>query len=109
MKDSSEGPHGNDVRLLIDELSLPEMKRILTEESSVQKGGFDLETSLSGVVKKDDLTFEDVFELIYRVQDSMHNILTRIPTGRSPSLYKKFFRKTELNRINVFLKMEYVK
>ena len=104
--------HSHDIGFLIDDLSLPEMKRIQTKEGSVHKGDFDvlgLEKSSSSVLRKDDLTLEETFGELYRVQDSMRNILMRVNEGRSPSVYKVFFKKTELNRINVFLKMEYIK
>lgn len=104
--------HSHDIGFLIDDLSLPEMKRIQTKEGSVHKGDFDalgLEKTSSSVFRKDDLTLEETFGELYRVQDSLRNIIMRVSDGRSPSVYKVFFKKTELNRVNVFLKMEYIR
>lgn len=102
----------HDIDFLFDHLSLPEMKRIQTKEGSTQINDLDpltLEKTLSSISRKEEWSFDDVFTLIYKVQDSIQNVMMKIPNGKSPSIYKILFKKTEMNRLNVFLKMEYIK
>ena len=89
-------------------MKLPEMKRINTNEISAQIMDLDIELSVSSVLGEAEWTFEDAFGLIYRVQDSMQNIIRRA-AFRSPAIYRVLFKKSEMQRINVFLKMEFIK
>lgn len=99
-------PH--DIDFLTNNMNLPAMKRIFTKDNSNYESPLILEKSISSVVKNEVFNFDDVFNLIYKVQDIMHLIFIKI-NGRSPSIYKIFFYKTELNKISLFCKMEYLK
>ena len=94
-------------------MRLPELKKINTFEMITQIIDLDavgLERSVSSVLGgMAEWAFEDAFGLIYRVQDSMQNIIRRGSFIRNPAIYRVLFRKSEMNRINVFLKMEFIK
>jgi len=100
-----------DIDFLINDQNLPEMKRIFTKENSSQQeiDVISLEKTISSVIHKEDFGFEEVFNLIYRVQDVIQYIFQRIPAGRTPSIYRILFAKHDINKINLFLKMEYLK
>ena len=72
----------------------------------------DLDDSLifeKTLSKSGGWTFDEVFNLIYKVQDSIQNIFTRLRNVKSLSIYRILFKKAESHKINVFLKMEYIK
>ena len=92
---------------LINDLKLPEMKRIETKASSRHSHDFDsltLEKAFSRC-EHQSFDFDEAFALIYGVQDSLQKIFS----NQSLSIYRIFFKKTELQKINVYLKMEYIK
>ena len=99
----------HDIEFLMNDLSLPAMKRIQTKESSHHEfDAISIEKSLSSLIKTEESSFDEVYNLIYKVQDSMQNIFSRI-NGKSPSIFRVFFMKHDMKNINLFLKMDYLK
>lgn len=100
----------HDIDFLMNDVCLPAMKRIFTREpSSHEPDPLIIEKTISTVSKAEDLNFDEIFNLIYKIQESIHVILSKIPHKRSPSIYRVFFKKGDLNKINIFCKMEYLK
>ena len=95
--------------ILNEELILPEMKRINTkEESFINDDILKIEKTLSNISKIDEFSFDDVFNLICKVQESFKDIIIKIDFGKSASVYKIFFEKIEKTKIYCFLKMAYI-
>ena len=103
----------HELKLLTDDIRLPELKKIDTKESSFQENEIENlslgKKSISSYIRKDEWDFEEMFKLLYKVQDSMKFVILSFSVGKSPSIYRILFQKSQMNNINIFLKMEYIR